>query len=47
MYPNCQSALKLVLHGTDYAIPIPPSADVMNNEESDSEDNDSDAGAIE
>ena len=28
-------------------VPIPPSSDAMNNEESDTEDNDSDAGVIE
>ncbi|PSN52139.1 hypothetical protein C0J52_06463 [Blattella germanica] len=47
VYPNCQSALKPVLHGTDYPVPIPPSSDAMNNEESDTEDNDSDSGAME
>ncbi|KAM5180666.1 uncharacterized protein ACMZJ9_001180 [Mantella aurantiaca] len=36
-----------VAHGTDYPVPIPPSSDAMNNEESDTEGNDSDAGAME
>ena len=47
MYPDCQSALKPVVHDTDYPVPIPPSSDAMNNEESDTEDNDSDAGVME
>ncbi|PSN45959.1 hypothetical protein C0J52_18865 [Blattella germanica] len=47
VYPNCQSARKPVLHGTDNPVPITPSSDAMNNEESDTEDNYSDSGAME
>jgi hypothetical protein len=47
VYPDCQSALKPVVHDTDYSVPIPPSSDAMNNEESDAEDNDSDTGVME
>ena len=47
MYPDCQSALKPVVHDTDYPVPIAPSSDAMNNEESDTEDNDSDIGVME
>ena len=42
VYPDCQSALKPVVHDTDYPVPIFPSSDAMNNEESVTEDNDSD-----
>ena len=47
MYLDCQSALKPVVHDTVYPVPIPHSSDAMNNEESDTEDNDSDAGVME
>jgi hypothetical protein len=48
VYPDCRSALKPVLHGSDYPVPIPPSSDAIDNEESDTVDNnDSDTGAME
>ena len=47
VYPDCQSALKPVVHDTDYPVPIPHSSDGINNEESNTEDNDSDAGVME
>jgi hypothetical protein len=45
--PDCQSALKPVVHDTDYPVPIPPSSVAMNNKESDTEDNANEAGVME
>lgn len=46
VYPDCESAIKPVVHGTEYPVPIPPLPDALN-EDSDEEDNDGDNETME